>query len=90
MSTEHESNPQYSNQIIAAAKTSFLKGDQWAYLAGIITVLLGATLVFFAFPKKEDEERLLTEYRKEDEGQSRPTAGLRTRTAPPRPIPPMT
>ena len=75
MSTEHESNPQYSNQIIAAAKTSFLKGDQWAYLAGIITVLLGATLVFFAFPKKEEEERLLVEYQEEDEGQSRPGVG---------------
>ena len=67
--------PQYSNQIIAAAKTSFLKGDQWAYLAGIITVLLGATLVFFAFPKKGEEERLLVEYQEEDEGQSRPGVG---------------
>jgi MFS transporter, DHA2 family, multidrug resistance protein len=57
---------QYSNQIIAAAKTSFLKGDHWAYLAGIIAVLLGATLVFFAFPRKEDEERLLAEYRRKD------------------------
>jgi hypothetical protein len=28
--------PQYAKQITAAAKTSFLKGDQWAYTAGII------------------------------------------------------
>ena len=28
--------PHYSSQIIAAAKTSFLQGDQWAYTAGII------------------------------------------------------
>ena len=28
--------------IIEGAKTSFLKGDQWAYVAGIIAVLLGA------------------------------------------------
>ena len=66
--------PQYSNQIIAAARTSFMKGDQWAYLAGIITVLLGATLVFFAFPKKEDEERLLAGYWEKDASQSRPGA----------------
>ena len=54
--------PAYSTQIIAAAKTSFLAGDQWAYLAGIIAVLLGGTLVFFMFPKHEDEEKLLAEY----------------------------
>jgi DHA2 family multidrug resistance protein-like MFS transporter len=49
-------------QIIEAAKTSFLKGDQWAYTAGIIAVLLGATLVFFMFPKRDEERRLLVEY----------------------------
>jgi MFS family permease len=54
--------PTYSTQIIAAAKTSFLAGDQWAYLAGIAAVLLGGMLVFFMFPKHEDEEKLLAEY----------------------------
>jgi MFS transporter, DHA2 family, multidrug resistance protein len=58
--------PQYSNQIIAAAQKSFLDGDQWAYLAGIAAILLGATLVFFAFPTKEKEEELLTQYQVED------------------------
>jgi MFS transporter, DHA2 family, multidrug resistance protein len=52
--------------IIAAAKTAFLDGDQWAYLAGIIAVLLGATLVFFLFPKRDEETRLLQTYRSED------------------------
>ena len=33
--------PQYATQITAAAKTSFLQGDTWAYLAGIIAVLVG-------------------------------------------------
>src|SRR4030095_12475637 len=42
------------DQIIAAAKTSFLKGDQWAYTAGIVAVLLGAALVYFMFPRFED------------------------------------
>ena len=51
--------PQYASQITAAAKTSFLDGDQWAYIAGIVAILLGAALVFFLFPKKDDEERLL-------------------------------
>ena len=58
--------PQYADQITAAAKTSFLAGDDWAYLAGIIAVLLGAALVFFMFPKKKDEEKLLEEYHAQD------------------------
>jgi len=52
--------------IIAAAKTSFLQGDQWAYTAGIVAVLLGAALVFVAFPRAERERTLLAEYQSED------------------------
>jgi MFS transporter, DHA2 family, multidrug resistance protein len=66
-----EQNPQYASEITAAAKTSFLQGDQWAYSAGIAAVLLGAALVFFLFPKKDEEERLLARYHAED---SRPVA----------------
>jgi len=58
--------PQYSNQILAAAKTSFLVGDQWAYIAGIIAILIGAAIVFVKFPKKDQEERLLEEYHEID------------------------
>ncbi len=58
--------PEYSHQIIAAAKASFLQGDQMAYVAGIGAVLLGAALVFFLFPKKEQEEALLAQYQAED------------------------
>jgi MFS transporter, DHA2 family, multidrug resistance protein len=58
--------PQYANQITAAAKASFLQGDQWAYLAGIIAVLLGAALVFFLFPRKEDEVEMLARFKRED------------------------
>jgi MFS transporter, DHA2 family, multidrug resistance protein len=54
--------PQYASQITAAAKTSFLQGDQWAYTAGIVAVLLGAVLVYFFFPKMEREKSLLAEY----------------------------
>jgi EmrB/QacA subfamily drug resistance transporter len=58
--------PQYQDQIIAAAKESFLDGDQWAYLAGIAAILIGATLVFFLFPRRAHEEELLAQYRAED------------------------
>ena len=49
--------PQYASQITAAAKQSFLDGDQWAYTAGIVAVVLGAVLVFFMFPRKDEEQR---------------------------------
>ena len=58
--------PQYSDQIIAGAKASFLAGDRWAYLAGIIAILIGAAIVFYKFPKVEEEKKLLDQYYKED------------------------
>ena len=58
--------PQYASQITAAAKQSFLDGADWAYTAGIAAVLLGAVLVFFLFPGKDAEERLLEGYAAED------------------------
>jgi hypothetical protein len=61
-----QQNPQYSNQIITAAKYSFLAGDHWAYFAGMIAILIGAAIVFFKFPKKEEEEKLLTLYQETD------------------------
>jgi DHA2 family multidrug resistance protein-like MFS transporter len=61
-----EQHPQYASQITAAAKTSFLQGDQWAYIAGIIAILLGAALVAFLFPKRDEEEALLARYHAED------------------------
>jgi MFS transporter, DHA2 family, multidrug resistance protein len=54
------------DQIIAGAKTAFLHGDQWAYTAGLVAVLLGAVLVYFAFPKKQEEDDLLARYHAED------------------------
>jgi len=60
------------DQIIAGAKTAFLHGDQWAYLAGLIAVLLGAVLVFFLFPKKQEEDELLARYQAEDTGEPAP------------------
>ena len=61
-----ERYPQYSDAIVAAAQTSFLDGDQWAYMAGITAVLIGGAVVFFMFPKKDEEEALLAQYHAED------------------------
>ncbi len=58
--------PQYATQITAAAKQAFLDGDQWAYTAGLVAVLLGAALVFFLFPKRDAEQQLLADYAAED------------------------
>src|SRR3954454_8585188 len=58
--------PQYATGITAAAKQAFLDGDQWEYTAGLVAVLLGAVLVFLAFPRKEEEQRQLAAYEAED------------------------
>jgi MFS transporter, DHA2 family, multidrug resistance protein len=58
------------DNIIAGAKTAFLHGDQWAYTAGIVAVALGAVLVFFRFPRHEEEERLLAEYHRADSAEA--------------------
>jgi DHA2 family multidrug resistance protein-like MFS transporter len=58
--------PQYASQITAAAKQSFLDGGDWAYIAGLIAVLLGAVLVFFCFPRKDDEQAMLARFHEED------------------------
>ena len=63
-----EQYPQEASQITAAAKESFLDGADWAYTAGILAIVLGAAVVFFRFPKKQREEKLLAEYHAEDTG----------------------
>jgi MFS transporter, DHA2 family, multidrug resistance protein len=75
-----ERYPQYADAITAGAKTSFLDGADWAYTAGIVAILLGATLVFFLFPKKQQEDRLLAQYAEEDA--QRPTASDEASEAP--------
>jgi EmrB/QacA subfamily drug resistance transporter len=73
------------DQIVAAAKTAFLQGDQWAYLAGVIAVLLGATLVFFKFPKRDEEKQLLAAYHAADASEAQvaePPAGAQPSSMP--------
>lgn len=74
--------PQYAEQITAAAKAAFLDGDQYAYIAGIVAVLIVAALVFFMFPKQEEERKMLAAYNVEDMA-----AMATTEAAPPRPSP---
>jgi len=61
-------NPEYAAQITAAAQSSFLDGDQLAYLAGLGAVLIGIGLTFFLFPRKDEELRLRAGFLAEDEG----------------------
>ena len=61
-----EQHPQYAAQITAGAKSSFLDGADWAYTAGIVAIVLGAALVFFVFPRMDEERRLLARYHSED------------------------
>ena len=37
-----------------------------AHTAGIVAILIGATIVFFLFPRKDGEARLLAEYHEQD------------------------
>jgi MFS transporter, DHA2 family, multidrug resistance protein len=62
--------PQHASQITAAAKQSFLDGDQWAYSAGLVAVLLGALLVLALFPKQEQEAAMLEQYHAEDSAEA--------------------
>jgi MFS transporter, DHA2 family, multidrug resistance protein len=58
--------PRYADQIVEAARQSFLTGDDWAYTAGLVAVVLGALLVFFMFPRRDAEQELLRRYHDED------------------------
>jgi hypothetical protein len=66
--------PQYATAITAGAKEAFLAGDQWAYLAGIVAVLIGAVIVFFRFPTRDRERELLDQYHVEDAAPPPPAA----------------
>jgi MFS transporter, DHA2 family, multidrug resistance protein len=73
--------PQYASQINAAAKASFLAGDQWAYLAGIVATLIGAAIVACFFPRLELEKELLAAYQAEN-ARSPDSAGAAALPAP--------
>jgi len=74
--------PSVQENIIAGAKQSFLHGDQWAYTAGIVAVLLGAALVYFMFPKKVEEEEMVARFHAEDAGPATPRPDAEVAPAP--------
>jgi MFS transporter, DHA2 family, multidrug resistance protein len=76
--------PSVQDQIVAGAKTAFLQGDQWAYLAGIIAVLVGGAVVAVFFPRAEREKQLLQSYQEED---AAPAAAEATGIPPPQVAP---
>jgi MFS family permease len=54
--------------------TALWAGPGWAYLAGIIAVLLGAVIVFVAFARRDEEKRMLAAFHAEDAAsKSQPT-----------------
>lgn len=61
-----ERYPQYRDVIISSAKTAFLQGQDWAYGAASVAVVVAAVVVFFCFPKREQERAALAAYAAED------------------------
>jgi hypothetical protein len=57
---------QTQEAIVSGAKSAFLDGQDWAYTAGLVAIVLGAVLVYFMFPKRQREEALLAEYHRSD------------------------
>jgi DHA2 family multidrug resistance protein-like MFS transporter len=76
-------HPQHADAIIAGAKQAFLEGDEWAYTAGVGAILLGAVLVYFMFPKHDEEKQLLASYHAQDTGAAAPGVGVHDLTPEP-------
>lgn len=69
-----ERYPTFTQEIIAAARDSFLAGANWAYAAGAVAVVLGALLVATCYPGRTRERRLLDSYAAAESTASESTA----------------
>ncbi len=58
--------PQYADQITAAARESFVAGQRWALSVGLVAMLGGVALVWFMFPRHDDELTMLRGFAVED------------------------
>jgi hypothetical protein len=58
--------PQYAEQIIAAAEDSFVAGQTWALTVGLVAMLGGVALVWFAFPRHDGEIAMLRHFAEQD------------------------
>ena len=61
-----ERYPQYSTEIITAAKQSFVDGQHWAFAAGVVAVGLGGLLIATMYPGRVRERALLDDYHRID------------------------
>lgn len=61
-----ERYPQYGDAITTAARASFLEGQGWAYLAGVVSVAVGAIVVAIFYPRHARERELIEEYQAAD------------------------
>jgi len=61
-----ERHPLFAKPIIEAARQSFVDGQDWAYLAGIVAIIGGAVVIGLLYPKHEKELALLDEYHRID------------------------
>ena len=61
-----EQYPQYRDQIVAAARTSFLDGANWAYALACVLVVVAGVIVALALPGRDREQRILEGYQAED------------------------
>jgi MFS transporter, DHA2 family, multidrug resistance protein len=59
--------PQYADQIVTAAKQSFVDGQQVSFAVGIVSMLIGLAVVWFGFPTKNAETELVAGYHRSDE-----------------------
>lgn len=57
-----ERYPQYADAIVAGARQSFLDGAQWAYAAGIASMVLGALVAAIWYPRHRAEQTLVAGY----------------------------
>ena len=64
-----QANPQYADAIVSGARQSFVDGQRWAYLAGILAVLAGALIVATRYPSHDGERDLLERYHRMDSPQ---------------------
>ncbi|MFT4307136.1 MAG: MFS transporter [Microbacterium sp.] len=58
--------PQYTDQIIAAARESFLQGSLLVFVAGSVAVVLGGLVVLLSMPGRRAEHELIEEYARAD------------------------
>lgn len=58
--------PEYANQIVTAARDSFVSGQRLAFISGLVAMAAGVVLVWRMFPDKQREIDLISEYQSED------------------------